>query len=402
MANPILRLLGSSQPVVPGASALWNQSGRNIQSGFNAFQKVADHLDEVKRNTAIKQLLTAIPQTDDPYALQQRLGSDLMNVKGLDPLAALGLAQKAVEPQTKRYEQQVEAQNQSYDRLKDERKYQLEKQKAERPDYASASDDYGNIWLYDKHTGEKKLMQRSPYMGTPSGSMTGPAGSGMQSGTVLPPKFVDTRTVTEETPYGGKTIYSVRTDKRTGDVVSKTPIGKSAKPISQQDKDAISATKKSLDLIDDIEKAYSEDIVGPVDNALSWGANLLGINTDQSVRNRQLNATLQNLKANLTAALIKGVPSDKDMAVIEGMLPSTTDSEEVFMAKLKNIKRILAQQGAAFTKDYLEPSSFLRPWAFLSVVLAFGSDLSPVGVWVRKSMKSPAVRIELEGTGLGT
>jgi len=161
--------------------------------------------------------------------------------------------------------------------------------------------------------------------------------------------------VTETDALGNGVTYLVRTNKMTGEIVSKEPIGKTTKPLTQQDKDAATAFKKSMDLIDKIEQQYDPKIVGPIDTLSAWIGNKAGIATDDTKRHYELDSTLQNLKANLTAALIKGVPSDKDMAVIEGMMPSSSDSEPVFKAKLKNIKEILNRQGLQFTKDRLEP-----------------------------------------------
>jgi len=327
MANRYLQALSLLPSPTVNPSGGLSSAAATMQAGANKFMKVANDLRQTQRSMAISRLLGSL-DTSDPFTASTKALEAILGI-GASPQDAARLSAAVAAP--------------GIDRLN----YDLKRRQLSQPSYATATDDFGNIYMFDRKTGEMKKVQSSPYSGTDPGG-----GSG---GKLYPPKLVDTRTVTEKDPLGNETTYAVRTSKVTGEVISKTPIGKGTKPISQQDKDSINATKKSLDLIDRVEEQVADNLVGPIDAAFAWGSNAVGVPTQDTIDTNRLDATLQNLKANLTAALIKGVPSDKDMAVIEGMLPSVWDSAPVFKAKLENIREILKRQGAQFTQEYLDP-----------------------------------------------
>ena len=158
-------------------------------------------------------------------------------------------------------------------------------------------------------------------------------------------KDADGNTIKETVPVS-KITGNVMVKDENGNIVDSGKPAQSfeRQPLSQADRDSALALKNAYTNIKDIERMYSPDIVGPVDNFVSFGLNSAGINNERATRNRELLQTTQNLKANLTDALIKGVPSDRDLKMIEDMLPKPSESEFTFRKKLKNIESILLKQ----------------------------------------------------------
>jgi len=328
---------------------------QNLSAAGKLFGDIADRVESRAKDKAINELLSASPivgnnetsVSQTPMQFQQQQQQAFSNIKGIDPLQALGLSNAQANPYFQEQSRQDEiAQrdftNQYRTNSLDEtiRHNQAVESKVASKGYGAITDDFGTTYIFNKDSGTYEPIVN------PNAS----SGS-------IPAKYIQTLSVTDRDGLGNETITQVPIDKRTGKPINPedSAVGSKAPVLSQADRDSASATTNALDLLNQIETQYDDNLVGLFDNAASATLNTLGINTKKTTENRQLNATLQNLKANLTAALIKGVPSDKDMAVIEDMLPSTTDNEDVFDAKMKNVKQILTQQQDQFKQNILNP-----------------------------------------------
>ncbi len=313
-----------------------------FNSGIDNFTGAMEKYSGRIKDRAVNELLgNYSPDQTNLLDSQQQLMSQLSGVGNISPKEALGLAGAATTPYTAQRD---------YDRgiFTSDRDYQIAQGRLGetsrhnqvmegRGSYGMTTDDYGNTYVLNKNSGELEMIEGSNQVGTN-------------------PKNIVLKTVTDRDGYGNETTRQIPFDKTTGQPVTDgAGVGTKAPALSQQDRDAADATGKALGLLDTISGQYNPDLVGLADNTLAASLNSLGINTADTTKNRVLNATMQNLKANLTAALIKGVPSDKDMKVIEDMLPATSDSEDVFQAKLGNIKEILSKQSQGTKKQILDP-----------------------------------------------
>jgi len=343
----------------------------NFTSAGKLFSGIADRIDTRAKNKAINELLQIAPIQDEqvvgkgsepmlnvptgqvynqsPLDFQQQQQQAFSQVNGIDPLMALGLAQKQATPY---FNQEATQQTQSnadrlfgFDQTKEKNLQQyrtddLDYKNKTIPKAGVVTTDNGETWTYDQRTG--KFIEKKG-----NGSNNGANGSGSVGS-----KNIVLKEIEMKDGNGNVVKQQVPVNKVTGNIIingvdSGKPAQSTERPKpTQADRDAAMSTKKAFDNIANIETLYSSDIVGPIDNTAAWIANATGTaqKGGDAQRNYQLNQEVQNLKANLTAALIKGVPSDKDMQVIEDMLPNTSDSEAVFAAKTKRIKTILERQ----------------------------------------------------------
>jgi hypothetical protein len=327
-----------------GLSAM-NQGFQNLGQSFNQLGGI---IEKRARNNAMRELFEFSKGLDyqDPMrateATQSKIGQLFTGDAQLSPMEQIGLSRAITEP------------------LYAERGYQTGREDTRFNQGLNTLKTLGNLsakTVTQPKTGETRgynpytgTYDRDIYEGIDSGATTADGGS-------INSKDIVLKEITYKDGSGNTIKKQVPVNKTTGNIVQKDAqgnlidTGKQAvtserKTISQADKDSATAFKTAQDNISQIEKLYTPDIVGPVDNALSWIANTTGTaqRGGDAERNYQLNQEIQNLKANLTAALIKGVPSDRDLQMIEDMLPSTGDSQEVFKAKLGRIKNILSRQ----------------------------------------------------------
>ncbi len=342
------RLLGVKGPSVSpyGVSRAYQGAGTMLSSAADSLAKLLGESRERQRmaNVAGAVAKLGLPEPGERVSDWSTKGVNVLMAAGASPSEAMGIVKNRADRVIG--ERAAEAES-SYKAGK----LAIDAEKLAQPDYTTVKDDIGNIYALDKKTGSFKMIQEAP------------------EGTVSP-KNVQLVTVTDRDEYGNETTRVVPIDKRTGRPVSQgttgvggtegepgaggTTVSRKRPAATQADRDAALAAKKAMDDIDQIETLKSGDIIGPVDSGIATAANTFGINSERAARNRVLNQVLQNLKANLTDALIKGVPSDRDMQVIEDMLPSVWDSEEVFEAKLKRIRGILDRQNE-LAKKQAEP-----------------------------------------------
>jgi hypothetical protein len=325
----------------------------NLDAAGKLFMGIADRIDTRAKNKAINELLATTPDaTQSPVAFNQQQRQAFAGIRDIDPLQALNLANAQTAPY---YKQQARAdalqQQEINTAYKDTalgetiRHNQAMESKVAPKGFGAITDEFGTTYIYNKDTGKYEPIVNAN------------ASTGGVS-----PKNIQIVDVVSRDGSGNETTKKVPVNKLTGNIVvdgrdsgEKASSFKRPTP-SQQDRDSALAGKKGMDNIANIKQLYAPDIVGPIDNAFAWVANATG--TAQSggdaERNYKLNQEVQNLKANLTSALIKGVPSDRDLAMIEDMLPSTSDSEAVFNAKLKRIEDILSRQ-QKMTEEQMRP-----------------------------------------------
>ena len=200
MKNPILTLLGSTN--IPRVNAAGMMTGANalIDRGFNSFQKVADDLREVKTNRAIGQLLENQDFASNPYDAQPSAMAQLLGINGVDPKTAMALSSGMAAPYIAK---------QNYEDTKDYRNKMLTlnylkatKVPPVKPKgYGMVTDDLGNVFSYNKDTGEYKMVKESSLGG-------------------LNPKYVTLKTVTSRDENGIETTVQVPFNKLTGQPVN--------------------------------------------------------------------------------------------------------------------------------------------------------------------------------------
>jgi len=345
--------------------------GSSVDKFSGAMQQYGDRI----KNRAVNELLSGYEtNADNAIAGHNDLTSQLAGIGGITPTEALGLADKAYNPVYKQM---------SFDKGQ----------------YGFQTDELGNAYSFNKNDGNYTQVADSPYSGginpknimlkpvtsrdgygnetttqVPFNKLTGqPVGNtatptatdlGVQAGEYLANKYgIETEEQFRALPQEQQTKLQGELEQilnpTAGNAVGNPPmnagVGVKAPTLSQADRDAASATTNALKLLDTAGGQYRPGIVGGMDSGIAFGKNMVGMNSKDTTDNRVLNSTLQNLKANLTAALIKGVPSDKDMKVIEDMLPSVWDNENTFAGKMENVRNILTKQAQTTKTNILDP-----------------------------------------------
>ena len=352
-----------SRPNIPDPMGGLNMMNQGIQTATGSLNELGGIVKKRATANAVKQLFDATKEIDaqDPYAYQQGLMSKANELfqgdATLDPVTQLGLVNTLAKPVFDKRAWDTQRADRAFDESIATSKLGLQSDKLqedkrhnkvidERQNYAIVSDKAGNTYKYNKYTGEYELINKAPVVTTTTGS-----------GNVVDNKNVVLKEETYKdgsgnivkklTPVNKLTGHKVIRDKDGNLVDSGEPLTTAERPkITQADKDTAVSNKAAMANVKAIDKLYAPDIVGPVDNTLAWVANTTGTaqKGGDAERNYKLNQEIQNLKANLTSALIKGVPSDRDLKMINDMLPSTSDSEAVFKGKLARIKQILERQ----------------------------------------------------------
>jgi len=355
MANPILELLGNRPGIVPGTSALLSGANRSFDRGFNAFQQVADNLDEVKRNQAIKSLLGSVDMSD-PYAAQESLSGGLMGIRGVDPLQAIGLASKAVQPAIQRRSEERALEESAFNRAMDVAKFN-------QPDYATVKDDFGNIYALDKKTG-----RFSPIQTAPEGAVN--------------PKDVQLVTVTDRDSYGNETTRVVPYNKRTlspmgagagGSGGPGTVVGTKRPTLPTTDREMYDTASTIFPLIDELSGIVEESpgSFGPLDQYTGAIGAMMG--TEEGTNLTRANAISSNLLAGFGKAQMAGVLTDQDMEIIRKQIPQTSDTATEARVKVKFIRDYLkdkysqwfnriGKSNPAILKDISTPPGFVKQY----------------------------------------
>ena len=328
------------QPTISpfGMAALFRTGGEQLGRGFNALAQGAAQDRERERQSAIAALFgqMSAPKGQDIGDWAKGATARLMGV-GATPKEALGLIEGIAKPALA--DRKLQEQRRAAEAMEALRGQQLSQDYQRMGTKTVSSPVTGEVRRYNPASDSFETIME--------GQTTASGG--------VPTKQIEMKTVTVKDGMGNEVSRVVPVNKSTGNIVvngvdSGQPAVSIKNPtISQQDKDSALATTKSLELLGEAKQLYTPDIVGPMDNTLAWLANATGTAREggDAQRNRELNQVLQNLKANLVAALIKGVPSDRDLKIIEEMLPSTSDSEPVFKQKLRRIEEILQRQAKA-------------------------------------------------------
>ena len=168
--NPITQLLRTPTPQV---SAQGLNPTTLLTGGLNSFQKVADQLDEVKRNRALSQLLSS----------GQTNLSQLLGVRGTSPNDAAILSQAAMAPELAKQKMALD----------------IYKAQPKPKGYGMVTDDYGNTYSYNKDTGSYSIIK----------------GDGSNLG--VSPKNVVLKSVTSRDENGVETTVQVPFNKLTGE-----------------------------------------------------------------------------------------------------------------------------------------------------------------------------------------
>ena len=380
MANFINQLLGNRPGVVPGASALLSGANQSFNRGFNAFQQVADDLDEVKRNQAIRSLLGSIDMSD-PYAAQESLSGGLMGIRGVDPLQAIGLASKAVQPEISRRAEERAAEQAAF-------KQGMDMAKFNQPDYTTVKDDLGNIYALDKKTGSFKMIQEAP-----EGAVN--------------PKDIQIVTVTDRDSYGNEITRVIPYNKRTQQPIApettgsgNTSIGPAAategqaQPMAAQsprggsvgtvvsvkrpklptsDLEMYDAASTIFPLIDELSGIIegSPGSFGPIDQYTGSIGAMMG--TEEGTNLTRANAISSNLLAGFGKAQMAGVLTDQDMEIIRKQIPQTSDTATEAKEKVRFIRNYLkdkytqwfnriGRSNPAILRDIKTPPGFVKQY----------------------------------------
>jgi hypothetical protein len=305
-----------------------------FKGGMNAFQKVADDLDQVKRNKAVEQLLSTVDMSD-PYRGQQSAISGLLGIRGVDPKTAVMVGTGIADPYIEKRKQ---------DALEDYRNRSLGIQylnatKTTPKGYGMVTDEYGTTYVYNKDTGDYTPIK----------------GDGSRLG--VSPKNIVLKTVTSRDANGVETTVQVPYNKLTGEPVYGTSIGgvkakdNNGSVVANQNgaagvkyptmdkstKEQKESLQSSWNLIDSINVPTPEQS-GPIDSrwddAMAW----LNVDTKDAVAAKQFDQEVANLATAFGTAQVKGVLSDKDMKFIEQQLPSREYSPEVNANRINSIK----------------------------------------------------------------
>jgi hypothetical protein len=374
MANFINQALSGLQRATPSAIATnqtMNLAGQLFDRGVSGLTDTINRVGEAKKQAAINQIITNT-DVSDPFAAHSALFGQISKIPGVSATEALGLSTAAVNNSMQKQQWQNKLDQQMFERNSaavntgtgQRLGWNPETQTYDKPigsatataskGYGAITDDFGTTYIYNKDTGSYEPIVN--------------ASAGAAGGRVSP-KNITMKSVTTKDANGNEVTKSYPINKATGTVVENgmdtgkpLPDTVKAPTMSQADRDAALAAKNAFSGIEDIRSKFDPSAVGSFDNAVAVLDNAGGFNvSEDTVKNRELNQSIQNLKANLTAALIKGVPSDRDLQMIEDMLPSTSDSEVVFTAKLNNIEKILKKQYANMAEQQAKRGVTIDP-----------------------------------------
>jgi len=323
MENQITQLLGQLRaPTGSNIAALAQSSGNMMSKGFNQLSDTLKKVGDVKREAAVNQIISGA-DTTDPYAAQAQLFGQLSSIPGVSAMDALGLSAAATKSSLDKMKYSDALQQKAFENSID----YLKATKTSPKGYGMISDDLGNIYSFNKDTGDYSLVQK--------------ADANMN------PKLVTLKSVVSRSPDGVETTRYVPFNKMTGQPIgggssftSGTAGGMGVKYPTATDtqKDNKEALESVLSLVNAMQ-IPTEEQSGPIDSRVDDVKTWLNIDTPDTKAAAKFDSDLGNLVTAFGTAQVKGVLSDKDTQYIESQMPSRRYSPEVNRVRMDNIKR---------------------------------------------------------------
>jgi len=325
----------------------------NLSAAGDLFMGIADRIETRKRNASINDIL-AIGLADGQSAgsYQQQQQRDLSQVRGMDPLQAIGIADSISKPiyaqEKTKYNmgrdevadafKGDEIVNAAIDRentanyrantLKENERYH----RATQGDFAGFTDEYGKTWMINKNTGAKEEINT----GVGAGNM--PFGGAGGKNIIM---------VDSTTPdgFGGKTTVKIPVDKRTGlDAQGNQPQVVNQATLSQKDKDYTKNYGQSGTTVGNVRGSLgNKGIWGGLDAMTGPVGAFFG--SKEGGEQRMVKQDLENLRLEATNKLA-GVLSNQDMQIILDTIPTINDQPDIARKKLAKVEKSMAQADA--------------------------------------------------------
>ena len=337
MQNPILDLINSLEPGNVNTNGLMQSAGRRIESGFNSLQKVADNLDEVRKNKAIKELVSTTDMSD-PYSGQQTMLGNLLGIRGVDAKDAMNISGGIANPLIARNNRAEDVTYRTNTFNESTRHNKAMENKGFAPKgYGMTTDEYGTTYMYNKDTGKYEAI------------VNGNANNG-----AVPPKFIGNTSVVDTDPATGiETKKQVSFDKRNPTVdLNGNPITSVSYPtITKDDRDYLQGIPTMNKMVTDLSKIIdtSSGSFGPVDQYTGKIGAMLG--KDEGTAQTKARAISSNLLAGFGKAQMAGVLTDQDMKIIKEQIPSVSDTQAEAQTKMKFLKDFLKTKTTAWIKE---------------------------------------------------
>ncbi len=343
MINQLLAANASRNTSLPNPAAMMAVGQRGMSSGFDKLQTVGKQIKQNRIDSDIGTAISGIGDTStmSPTQYQDALFQSIGKVDGVSAMDAIGFATKLSQPRF------------------DERKYGDDRTDANnlnsyrdtmsgRGSYGMTTDDYGNAYMLNKHTGEYEQVA------------TGNSNK-------VNPKNIVLKSITDRDASGVETTTQVPFDKTTGQPVNVdnydfsganagyenaegVRVDANGRPLAVQPSEGVKypivdkstreskdALQSSYDLINGINVPTANQS-GPfdarVDDVMSW----LNVDTDDAVASRDFDAEVANLTTAFGTAQVKGVLSDKDTKFITDQMPDRKLSPTVNANRINSIK----------------------------------------------------------------
>ncbi len=270
---------------------------------------------------------------------QQQQQAGFSGIQGIDPLQALGLAQKQASPYIADEKMQQEQSNADrlfgFNQIKEQntadyradsltqqdRNSQRSFQKGK---FTTFDDDNGNVWRLNKNTGDRVKIQGA---------------------TGIPSKYITTTTKKVGDGFGGYTKTEQRVDSRNGNPLGEPYVIETtyATP-TQKDKDFTKNYGQSQPVIGTIRNSFGDTkiwggldaVTGPVGKFF---------NAEEGNRQALVKQDLENLRLEATNKLA-GVLSNQDMQIILDTIPTINDQPQVAEAKLAKVEKAISDADA--------------------------------------------------------
>ena len=318
--NQALSGLQSATPTAAATNQLIGMAGSFFDKGTNQLTDTLKKVGDVKREAAIKQIISSA-DTTDPYAAQANLFGQLSSIPGVSALDALGLSAATVKGSLDKMKYSDALQQRAFENSID----YLKATKTSPKGYGMITDDLGNIYSFNKDTGDYELVQKADAN--------------------VNPKLVTLKSVVSRSPDGVETTSYVPFNKMTGQPISggssvTTDAGMGVKYPTATDTQK--GNKEALESVLSLVGAMqipTEEQSGPIDSRIDDAKTWLNIDTPDTKAAAKFDSDLGNLVTAFGTAQVKGVLSDKDTQYIESQMPSRRYSPEVNRVRMDNIKR---------------------------------------------------------------
>ena len=295
--NPIMQLLRTPTNQVSPIS--FGSANQMLSGGINAFQKVADDLDQVNTNRAVSKLLGSM-DLSDPYTAGTKPLAGLIGIRGVDPKSAAALTGAITDPLIEKDKQKALTKYRT-DTLKETvRHNKANESKGFAPKgFGAVTNEYGDVLIYDKGTGiikpQDTAVQTAKGNVNPNGIPKPQARQNTVTQDVyrIPSKFIDTAKIKKPDGYGGYTERTVTIDKRNPNVELEhlgrgyfRPTGKSVtseipEKQSADEEKAIKGVSSVVEGFRRVKELFHPELVGPYDSRVTSLKSALGIQGDE-------------------------------------------------------------------------------------------------------------------------